>query len=138
MADQEGLICWKHSDKFLIGVQLKNPGGQLHSPSEDLIELDTGYEGDVLVPYDLYVEMELYGWEYPEIFWTTGRTVSGEVFQMSLSYGYLVIPKLGRESSVTIDTFEGNEEFLIGRAFIRRHKFLLDGPAGQTCLVLEV
>jgi len=137
MADQENLICWGDPARFLIGVQLKTPGGRVHSPAEDLIELDTGYEGEVLVPYGLYVKMELYGWEYPEIFWTVGRTVSGQVFRMPLSYGSLVIPKWGREFSVSIDTFEGNEEFLIGRAFIRRHKFLLDGPAGQTCLVLE-
>ncbi len=96
MADQKDMICWERASTFSIGVQLKTPGGRVHSPSEELIELDTGYEGEVLVPYDLYVEMELYGWEYPEIFWATGRTVSGEILHMPLSYGYLVIPRWGR------------------------------------------
>ena len=137
MADQKDMICWERASTFSIGVQLKTPGGRVHSPSEELIELDTGYEGEVLVPYDLYVEMELYGWEYPEIFWATGRTVSGEILHMPLSYGYLVIPRWGREIRVSIETFVGNSEFLIGRALIRRYRFLLDGPGNRTCLLLE-
>jgi hypothetical protein len=103
MADPEELICWDSQDIFAIGVRLEAPNGRFHSDTEELVELDTGYGGDVLVPWGMYVDLELYGWEYPE------------EFEMPLSRGILVVPKLGREFDVRIDTFEGNEQLLKGR-----------------------
>ena len=137
MANAENLICWDSEDVFAIGALLRTPGGQFHADAEELVELDTGYGGDVLVPWEMYVDLELYGWEYPEDQWSVGISVSGEEFEVPLSRGVLVVPRLGREFDVQIDTFEGNEQFLIGRGFIRRHKVLLDGPGGRVCFFPE-
>ena len=137
MADAENLICWDSEDIFAIGVRLQTPGGQFHADTEELVELDTGYGGDVLVPWEMYVDLELYGWEYPEEQWSVGISVSGEEFEMPLSRGVLVVPRLGREFDVSMDTFEGNEQFLVGRGFIRRHKVLLDGPGNRVCFFME-
>jgi len=67
--------------------------------------------------------------------WSVGISISGEVFPLVLSRGYIVIPRLGQEFLVLIDSFEGNDQFLIGRSFLRRLRMLLDGPEGQTCLL---
>ncbi len=83
------------------------------------------------------VDLELYGWEYPDEDWAMGISVSGEILDMPLSRGMLVIPKLGREFEVRIDTFEGNEQFLIGRGVIRRRKLSLDGPNNRVCFLTE-
>jgi len=54
----------------------------------------------------MYVDLELYGWECPKEHWSVGLSVSGEKFEMPLSRGVLVVPKLGREFDVRIETFE--------------------------------
>lgn len=137
MADQACLICWDITDAFAIGIQLMTPDGCLYTESEQLVDLDTGYDGELLVPYDLYVSLGLRDWEFPKELWSTGLTVSGESLSMALSRAFVVIPRLGQQYQVLVDTFEGNTEFLIGRAFMREHKILLDGPAGRVCLVTE-
>ncbi|OGO42512.1 MAG: hypothetical protein A2Z04_01665 [Chloroflexi bacterium RBG_16_57_9] len=137
MADAEKLTCWDSEDVFTIGIRLKTLGGQFHVDDEEPVELDTGYGGDLLVPWEMYTALELYGWEYPEEHWSVGISVSGERFEMPLSQGILVIPRLGREFEVLIDTFEGNEQFLIGRGFIRKHRILLDGPGNRVCFFAE-
>jgi len=135
MANTERLTCWSSEDAFVIGVQLRTIDGQFHAETEELVEVDTGYAGDVLVPWNLYIDLELYGWELDEELWSVGISISGEVFPLVLSRGYIVIPRLGQEFLVLIDSFEGNDQFLIGRSFLRRLRMLLDGPEGQTCLL---
>ena len=137
MVDTGKLICWDSEDIFAISIRLKTPGGQFHADAEEPVELDTGYGGDVLVPWEMYVGLELYGWEYPQEHWSVGISVSGEEFEMPLSRGVLVVPKLGLDFEVRIDTFEGNKQFLIGRGFIRRHRVLLDGPNNRVCFLAE-
>jgi len=51
----------------------------IHSESEELVQLDTGYDGELLLPYKLYQGLALYQWEYPEEYWAVGKTVSGEM-----------------------------------------------------------
>lgn len=122
---------------MLLVCASEHLGGKFHADTEELVELDTGYGGEVLVPWATYLALELYGWEFPEEQWSIGITVSGQKFEMPLSRGILAIPRLGREFEVQIDTFEGNEQFLIGRGIIRRHKILLDGPADGVCFFTE-
>jgi hypothetical protein len=135
MADAETLVCWDSEDIFAIGARLKTPGGYSLIDTEQLIELDSGYSGELLVPWKMYVDLELYGWEYPEEEWSLGISVSGEHFEMPLSKAVLSIPRLGQDLEVSTDTFEGNEQFLIGRAFMRRYKILLDGPENRVCFI---
>jgi len=53
MANTERLTCWSSEDAFVIGVQLRTIDGQFHAETEELVEVDTGYAGDVLVPWNL-------------------------------------------------------------------------------------
>jgi hypothetical protein len=71
-----------HQDIFAIGIRLKTPGGQFHAGTEEPVELDTGYGGDVLLPWEMYVDLELYGWECPKEHWSVGLSVPGEKFKI--------------------------------------------------------
>ena len=112
-----------------------NAGWARPCPTEELVELDTGYTGEVLAPWRLYVALELYGWEVAEELWSEGISVTGETFAMPLSEAILRVPQLNAAFPVEVDTFEGNEQFLIGRAFLRKHRLLLDGPASRVCMI---
>lgn len=135
MADTTQRLCWPSPDYYVIGIQVKNFKGQLHAGTETPVMLDTGYDGELLLPYDLYERLELGAWQYPEKYWSVGLTASGERLIMPLSRARLIVSQWKREFEVLVDTFPGNAEFLVGRAFMRRFKFELDGPNGQTCLI---
>jgi predicted aspartyl protease len=126
---------WESEDLFAIGIQVRTLAGTVHSKSEELVQLDTGYDGELLLPYQLYEDLGLAQWEYPEEYWSVGKTVSGEIINLILARGQVVIPRWGTASEVLIDTFDGNEEFLLGRRFIRKYKILLDGPGKRVCLM---
>lgn len=99
------------------------------------MQLDTGYDGELLLPYKLYQDLALYQWEYPEEYWPVGKTVSGEIIELILAKGQVLIPKWNVALEVFIETFEGNSELLLGRSFIRKFKVLLDGPGNKVCLI---
>ena len=128
-------VCWDSEDFFAIGIQIRNFAGIVHSESEELVQLDTGYDGELLLPYKLYQGLTLYQWEYPEEYWPVGKTVSGEIIELILAKGQVLIPRWNVALEVFIETFEGNGEFLPGRSFIRKFKVLLDGPGNKVCLI---
>jgi len=129
------LICWDNTQLgYVLGIRVQSPEGWWHSPEEELVPLDTGYDGELLVPWQLYEELRLYRWEYPQRFWAQGHTVSGETIQLYLSEGRVEIPRTHIRRQVLIDSFVGNTEFLLGRAFLRGLQVLLDGQTDRTCL----
>lgn len=128
-------ICWNTPDQFAFDIQLVTLDGRAHALDPELVTLDTGYDGAVLVPYSLHVSLGLRDWELPQSLWPRGLTVSGERLLLPVSQAVLAIPKLDLQIRVLTDTFEGNTEFLIGRALIQKLRVLLDGPASQTCIL---
>ena len=128
-------ICWDSEDFFAIGIQIGTFAGMIHSENEELVQLDTGYDGELLLPYKLYQDLAFYRWEYPEEYWPIGKTVSGEIIELILAKGQVLIPKWNVALEVFIETFEGNGELLLGRSFIRKFKVLLDGPGNKVCLI---
>jgi predicted aspartyl protease len=128
-------VCWDSEDLFAIGIQIRTFAGMIYPDNEELIQLDTGYDGELLLPSKLYRSLALYQWEYPEEYWPVGKTVSGEIIELILAKGQVLIPRWNVALEVFIETFEGNEEFLLGRSFIRKFKVLLDGPGNQVCLI---
>ena len=135
MANSVRLNCWASPDYLVIGIQLKNLAGQLHSNTEELVPLDTGYSEDILVPYSLFETLNLYYWCLPELQNPIGTTVTGQVIRFIEADAEVIIPKTGEQYRVIVQTFIGNTRFLIGRAFLRRFKVVLDGPGKQTCLL---
>ncbi len=108
--------------------------GQLHSEVEELVQIDTGYSEELLVPYSLFETLNLRHWRlYRQL--PLGTTVTGQVLQFIEANAEVIIPKTGEQYSVIVQTFIGNNRFLIGRGFLRRLKVIFDGPGCQTCLL---
>ena len=78
MADDLRLICWPTPDRLVIGIQIRNLAGQLHSQTEELVQLDTGYSEELLIPYDLFETLNLRHWRLPRALAPVGTTVTGQ------------------------------------------------------------
>ncbi len=135
MADDVSLICWSTPDRLGIGIQLRNLAGELHNPTEELVQLDTGYSEDLLIPHVLFEALNLARWQLPNSVAAQGTTVTGQIINFNEAPVDVIILKTGEQHRVIAQTFAQNTRFLIGRAFLRRFKVLLDGPGSQTCLL---
>jgi len=138
MADDVRLDCWPTPHRLAIGIQIRNLSGQLHAGMEELVQLDTGYSEELLIPYSLFESLNLRHWRLPQTVAPQGITITGQVIHFLESRADVILPKTGEQHRVIVQTFAGNPRFLIGRAFLRRFKILLDGPGGQTCLLTPV
>ncbi len=138
MADIVRLVCWPSPDRLTIGIQLRNLLGQSHQETEELIQLDTGYSGDILIPFDLFVSLNLHLWSLSHQASSHGSTITGQIIQFVEAEAEIVIPQTGHVYPVIVQTFADNTRFLIGRNFLRHLKVLLDGPGRQTCLLTSM
>jgi predicted aspartyl protease len=136
MADGVRLICWPTADRFAIGIRVGNLANQWHSETEDLIQIDTGYSEAVLLPYNVFESLNLLRWRLPRVTAPIGTSVTGEVIHFIEAYAQIVVPQSDGPHTIIVQSFLGNKRFLIGRAFLRHFKVLLDGPGEQTCLLL--
>lgn len=135
MANSVQLVCWPTPDRLGLGIQLMNLVGEVHSENEELVQIDTGYSEDILLPYDLFQALNLQFWRLPHSMSPQGTTVTGQVIHFIEAHAIVIIPKTGEQYRIIAQTFAENTRFLIGRSFLRRLKVLLDGPGGQTCLL---
>lgn len=135
MANGNRLTCWPTPDRLGLGLQVKNLAGQQHHPTEEFVQLDTGYSEELLIPYSLFEALNLQHWQLPHALAPYGTTVTGQIIHFLEAYTEVMIPQTGERHRVIAQTFVGNTRFLIGRAFIRRFQILLDGPGRQTCLL---
>jgi predicted aspartyl protease len=136
MADDVRLICWPTPDRLGIGIQVRNLAGQEHSQTEELIQIDTGYSEELLIPQALFQALNLARWQLPYSVAAQGTTVTGQIIKFDEALVDVIIPKTGEQHRVMAQTFAGNIRFLIGRAFLRRFKVLLGGPGSQTCFLI--
>jgi predicted aspartyl protease len=132
------LICWPSPGRLVMGIQIRNLAGQLHSENEDFIQIDTGYSEEILLPYDLFEQLNLQRWRLMGSMPRQGTTVTGQVIDFIEAHAEVIIPRADEEYPVIVQTFTNNSRFLIGRAFLRHFKMLLDGPGEQVCLSLPV
>ncbi len=135
MADLIQLTCWPSPDYLVIGIQVRNLAGQLHHSEGELVSIDTGYSGELLIPYSLFETLRLRNWRLPRLNSPRAETVTGQVIQLIEAHAQVIIPKTGEVHQVVVQTFIGNTRFLIGRGFLHRFRILFDGPARQTCLL---
>ncbi|OQY45566.1 MAG: hypothetical protein B6242_10015 [Anaerolineaceae bacterium 4572_78] len=136
MANNVYLVCWESHDYFGIGVQIQNLAGDVYSASETLIQLDTGYSGELLIPELIFESLQLDTWELPISLPTYGSTITGESFSFRQAPVKIIIPKINKEYYATAQTFNGCTRLLIGRAFLRHFKVILDWQGKQTCLMV--
>jgi hypothetical protein len=135
MADNISLTCWSTPDRLGIGLQIRNLAGQNHHQNEELVQLDTGYSEELLVPQVLFESLELARWQLPDSVAAQGTTVTGQIIKFNEAPVDIIIPRLGEQHRVIAQTFAQNTRLLLGRGFLRRFKVLLDGPSSQTCLL---
>jgi predicted aspartyl protease len=138
MANDVRLICWPTPDRLGIALQVKNVAGQFHRQEPELIQIDTGYSEEILLPQTVFDALNLSHWQLPDSVAAQGTTVTGQIIHFSEAPVDIVIPNLGSQYRVIAQTFVQNGRFLLGRAFLRRFKVLLDGPGRQTCLLLAM
>jgi len=134
MANGVHLICWETSDRFGIGIQIKNLAGKNHEEGEEIVQIDTGFSEEILLPYLLYESLDLNRWRLPSSLSPRGTTVTGQIIHFMESYVDVQIPKTDERYRVIAQTFAGNTRFLIGRGFLRRIRVLLDGVETRTCI----
>ncbi len=133
MANDVRMICWETPDRLVLGIRLANLAGETYPATEELVQIDTGFSGEILVPYALFEMLALSRWRLPEVIQAT--TVTGQTLHLYEAYADVLIPQLNTQYRVTVQTFEGNTRFLIGRGFLRRLRVLLDGPNARTCVL---
>ncbi len=109
----------------------------MHSEVEELVQIDTGYSEELLVPYSLFEKLDLQHWCLAEQQKPVGTTVTGQIIHFIEARAEILIPKIGEQHLVVVQTFVGNARFLIGRAFLRRLKVIFDGPGAQTCVLSQ-
>ena len=136
MANDVRLICWSTPDRLGLGIQVRNLAGQVHRHEAEFVQIDTGYSEALLIPQPLFDSLNLAFWQLPDSVAAQGTTVTGQVIYFREAPVDIVIPNAGIQQRVIAQTFSQNTRFLLGRAFLRQLKLILDGPGAQTCLLL--
>lgn len=99
--------------------------------------LDTGYEGFVLVPRDVF-DSVFEGLEPEE---RTLILATGKPVRSLGTYGRVLLQDEGVELEGFVETFEGVEEIVVGLEFAREFRLTLDYCAGlgflELCTILH-
>lgn len=120
----------------MIRISLRNPffGTQYPSRGTALSVVDTGYDGFVAVPKDVFSHLGL------DKLSPSRRTVvaaDGHPLEMSSSLASANIPDLGRTFDGPIESAEGLDELLVGTRLLRELRVTLDYCTGtarvETC-----
>ncbi|UJG44587.1 MAG: hypothetical protein K9W46_05270 [Candidatus Heimdallarchaeum endolithica] len=90
--------------------------------------IDTGYEGDLIVPENIYEKLELKSYEFDEDSFCLGETISGDKITLKSASGSVYIKGFNISFIVTIDSHISCKEVLIGRKFLEPLYILLKGP----------
>jgi len=93
---------------------------------EKEVEVDTGYDGSILVPdYVYYDILHLDRFELPE----RGKieTPFGETEELYMARAFTIIPLMNIRVETLIETFIGCKEMLAGRELLSRYILTLNG-----------
>ncbi len=96
--------------------------------------VDTGYDGELLLSYTKYKELELVSFELPSSGSSIGETVTGERIEMKNSSASLELEETGISISIEVDTFKECQEILIGRRFLENFVTTLHGQSKKITL----
>ena len=139
MANETEEISWAYKDKHPhMGIRLVSPG-DIEYPvgTEELVLLDTGWSGGIVLPIRIYEQLELQRWEKPDI--VPYELADGSDMNMYEAEGFLFVPKLNNRYEVafyrSVDKGQDSNEILLGIDFINNFKLLLDGPAQKLSVI---
>ncbi|MHA1685300.1 MAG: clan AA aspartic protease [Candidatus Heimdallarchaeaceae archaeon] len=112
-----------------LEIVLSDPIGN-HSVSCDAL-IDTGYDGELVVPMQVYKEINLDKFELSEEFFTIAETPTGENLKLNSANGLVKIKGFDIEIEVIIDSYRNCKEILIGRKLLEDFICVMNGPAKE-------
>ena len=130
--------CWDYQE---LDARVKIPVLPLEISNDNLREeynflIDTGFDGYLLIPYLTYKKFNLHQFELPPDLWSYGETISGELKPLRCSRALVKNLKIGFAQIVEIETFEQNDQYIVGLGFLKRFQALLSGDKEQLCISL--
>jgi clan AA aspartic protease len=108
-----------------VRVVLGNPFSRTRYPSEEtaLAVIDTGYEGFLAVPVDVFEQLQLNVLQHQTRDLVLGN---GAIITSNGAYATLEIPHLPIRLDGFIETYDGLEEIILGVEALSRFKVTLD------------
>ena len=114
---------WSHNYKdyptpalVLDGKLRDYISGSWSNKTEFLV--DTGYDGEIMLAYDLYLALKYDDISIPEQEWGVGQTISGEILTLHSTETLIKIQEI--TFNVMVESSPLIDENLIGRAFINK------------------
>ncbi len=90
--------------------------------------IDTGYDGEILIPKKIYEKLNLKAFEYSMDVISMAETTSGEQLRLLTASAAVKLKGDQLTSIVTIDCHEKCKEVLVGRKFLQSYYLTLKGP----------
>nr|MDO8082677.1 hypothetical protein [Candidatus Freyarchaeota archaeon] len=98
--------------------------------------IDTGFDGYLITPIDIFNELKLDDYEIPPELIETTETFTGERLKLRTSLAIAEIPGLFQKQ-IEIDTHKNCQEPLLGRLFLKNLITTLDGPKRKTTVTSQ-
>jgi clan AA aspartic protease len=138
---EKNMKCWPFVQSafrvplFVAKIELfLTSSGKWGSQAIQLI-VDTGYDGDLLLNYDLYESLGFLVFEEDQEEWDIAESVTGDQILLRSSHSKIRLEE--REFTVRIESFQENEESLIGRGLLRRLFSEINGFKQEFCCATE-
>ncbi|MGQ4915586.1 MAG: hypothetical protein ACP6IU_12725 [Candidatus Asgardarchaeia archaeon] len=133
---KKAMTCFSFSDGIpVLPFVIKTPVGKRYpTKNSALAEIDTGYDGNILIPESTYLKLKLNRFELPEDEQIVIETAAGHYIFTRAALATVIIPKTGLKIRTTIETFENCKETLIGKGILQRLILLLYYPQENSCI----
>lgn len=113
-----------------VDLLISNPLGS--KTIECTAMIDTGYDGEIVVPIKLYDDLNLAAFEYSENLFAKAETITGEKLVLRTASGSVTIRGIDVSIATTIDSHRTLTEPLIGRKFLETFDVILKGKDKKT------
>lgn len=117
-----------------VKLVISDPFEERKSEAEALV--DTGFDGEILIPFKIYEDLNLQAFEFGQDTLSIAETASGERLTLSSASGAAKILGANFSLIVTIDSHLRCQEVLIGRKFLEAFNTLMKGQEKQVELEL--
>ena len=99
--------------------------------------IDTGFDGNILLPMNIFEELDLFRFQYPQGT-DRGEFITGESVELLTAEASLIFEILDIEFILTVNALKEATEVLIGREILNTVMMHLDGPKKEGKLVIQI
>ncbi|MFX0209918.1 MAG: hypothetical protein ACFFDT_28315 [Candidatus Hodarchaeota archaeon] len=89
--------------------------------------LDTGFDGEILIPIKIYEDLNLQAFEFSQDILSFAETASGERLELLSASGAITLSGINVTIIVIIDSHSHCQEVLIGRKFLESYNTSMKG-----------